>query len=53
MNKKIQNEPKSISMCEGYNTVTLLPQDKTARKEYDNTLKALENIWVLLIRFSI
>ena len=38
-------------MCEGNCTVTLIPQDKTARKEYDNTLKALENIWVLLNRF--
>ena len=31
-------------MCEGNSTVTLIPQDKTARKKYDNTLKALENI---------
>ena len=32
-------------------TVTMTPQDKTDRNEYDNTLKALENIHVLLNRF--
>ena len=41
-----------ISMCQNNNTVTMRPQDKTDRSEYDNTLKALENIQVLLNRFS-
>ena len=41
-----------ISMCEDNNTVTMRPQDKTHRGEYDNALKALENIQVLLNRFS-
>ena len=38
-------------MCEDNNTVTMKPQDKTDRSEYDNTLKALESIQVLLSRF--
>ena len=41
-----------MSMCEDNNTVTMRPQDKTHRGEYDNTLKALENNQVLLNRFS-
>ena len=41
-----------MSMCEDNNIVTLRPKDKTDRSEYDNTLKALENIQVLLNRFS-
>ena len=41
-----------MSMCEDNNPVTMRTQDKTHRGEYDNTLKALENIQVLLNRFS-
>ena len=41
-----------MSTCEDNNTVTVRPQDKTDRSEYDNTLKAPENIQVLLNRFS-
>ena len=41
-----------MSMCEDSNTVTMRPQDKTDMSEYDNILKALENIQVLLNRFS-
>ena len=41
-----------MSMCEDNNTVTMRPQDKTDRSEYDNNLKALENVQVLLNRFS-
>ena len=33
------------------NTVTMTPQDKTDTNEYDNTLKALENIHVLQNKF--
>ena len=39
-------------MCEDNKTVTMTPQDKTDRSEYDNTLKALKNIQVLLTKFS-
>ena len=35
------------------NTVTMTPQDKTDRNEYDNILKVLENIHILLNRFFI
>ena len=41
-----------MSMCEDNNIVTMRPKGKTDRSEYDNTLKALENIQVLLNRFS-
>ena len=41
-----------MSVHEDNNTVTMTPHDKTDRNEYDNTLKALENIQVLLNRFS-
>ena len=41
-----------VSMCEDNNTITMRPQDKAHRSEYDNNLKALENIQVLLNRFS-
>ena len=40
-----------MSIHEDNNTVTMTPHDKTDRNEY-NTLKALENIQVLLNRFS-
>ena len=51
---KMREKQKKIeltSMCED-KTVTMTPQDKTDRSEYDNTLKALENIQVLLIKFA-
>ena len=41
-----------MSVCEDNNTVTMTPQDKADRSKYDNTLKALENIQVLLNRLS-
>ena len=41
-----------MSVHEDNNTVTMTPHDKTDRNEYDKTLKALENIQVLLNRFS-
>ena len=41
-----------MSVHEDNNTVTMTPHDKTDRNEYDNTLKALENIQVLLNGFS-
>ena len=51
---KMRQKFKTIEvmlMCEDNNTVTMKPQDKTDRSEYDNTLKALESIQVLLSRF--
>ena len=46
-----QKKIELTSMCE-HKTVTMTPQDKTDRSEYDNTLKALKNIQVLLTKFS-
>ena len=39
-----------MSLCKDKNTVTMTPQDKTDRCEYNNTLEALENMQVLLNR---
>ena len=39
-----------MSVCDDKNSVTMTPQDKTDRSKYENTLKAIENIQVLLNR---
>ena len=52
---KMREKQKNVeltSVCEDNKTVTMTPQDKTDRSEYDNTLKALKNIQVLLIKFA-
>ena len=41
-----------MSVFDDNNSVTMTPQNKTDRSKYENTLKALENIQVLLNRFS-
>ena len=39
-----------MSVCDDNNSATMTPQDKTDRSKYENTLKAIENIQVLLNR---
>ena len=41
-----------MSACEDNNTATMTQKNKADRSEYDNTLKAFENIQVLLNRHS-
>ena len=41
-----------MSVCDDNNSVIMTPQDKNDRSKHENTLKALENIQVLLNRFS-
>ena len=41
-----------MSACEDNNTATMTHKNKADRSEYDNTLKAFENIQVLLNRHS-
>ena len=40
-----------MSVCDDNNSVTVTPQDKTDRSKYENTLKTLKNVQVLLNRF--
>ena len=41
-----------MPVCDDKNSVTMTPQDKNDRSKYENNVKALENIQVLLNRFS-
>ena len=53
MREKLKKNELMSVREDNNNTVTMTPQDKTDRNEYDNILKVLENIHVLLNRFFI
>ena len=53
MREKLKKNELMSVREDNNNTVTMTPQDKTDRNEYDNILNVLENIHVLLNRFFI